>query len=209
MRLLQKRQNNPAFQPKWSTENESEWRGAIHAIFEKMTAAYQDKDCPNVKLLPVWHGTRPEILPSLFKTGFASLASADAGYFGKGHLFAYEAEYSYRVYSKGALIDQLVCCFSAYPVIDGDMLNLKAKPIMPIMMRMWRLWCLKIHSIQIPKVIFLVKPGQRPQYTEVVVFESCAMLPRYLVELQASLLKAPASVYQKKHLAILLCYMLI
>ena len=76
-----------------------------------MTAAYQDKDCPNVKLLPVWHGTKPEILPSLFKTGFASLALVDAGYFGKGIYGAYEAEYSHRVYSKGALAAQLVCRF--------------------------------------------------------------------------------------------------
>ena len=127
LRLLQNRQGNPAFQPKWAQENESEWRGAIHAMFERMTAAYQDKDCPNVKLLPVWHGTKPEILSSLFKTGFASLALVDAGYFGKGIYGAYEAEYSHRVYSKGALLLNWCAVFSAYPVIDGDMLKLEGK----------------------------------------------------------------------------------
>ena len=36
------------------------------------------------------------------------------------------------------------------------------------------------------------KPGQRPHCTEVVVFDSAQMLPRYLVELQATLLKSPS-----------------
>lgn len=192
LRLLQSRHDSVAFQPKWATENEGELRGAIHTLFEKMTAAYQDKDCPNVKLIPVWHGTKPEILPSLFKAGFASLALVDAGYFGKGIYGPYEAEYSHRVYSKGALLLNWCSVYSAYPVIDGDMLKLEGRanfanydahfaPMLPEDL-------LDPH----PESYVPCKPGQRPHCAEIVVFDSAQMLPRYLVELQASLLKTPS-----------------
>ena len=49
------------------------------------------------------------------------LATTDPGFFGNGIYSAREAEYSYRVYSQGALILNWVACFSAYPVIHGDM----------------------------------------------------------------------------------------
>lgn len=198
LRLLQTRHNNPAFQSKWSTENDSEWRAAIHSMFEKMTATYQDLDCPNVKLLPVWHGTQSKVLPSLFAGGFASLALVDAGYFGKGIYGAYEAEYAYRVYSKGALLLNWVACYSAYPVIDGDMPKLMGKanyanydahvaPVVP-----------EFPGDPHPESYIPGKIGQPPQCSEVVVFESAQCLPRYLVELQASLVKSPSVTVPEK-----------
>ena len=89
--------------------------------FEKLAQDYTDSEYPAVKIIPLWHGTRPEILDSIFRTGYANLASTDSGFFGKGLYGAHEAEYSHRVYAKGALILNWVATFSAYPVIDGDM----------------------------------------------------------------------------------------
>lgn len=195
LKLLQNRQGNPSFKSKWAEENETAWREAIYNLFEKISASYQDKDTPNVKLLPVWHGTKPEILASIFKTGFATLSSEDStdeGYFGRGIYSAFEAEYSHRIYSKGALLLNWYACFSVYPVIEGDLTKLIGKgnygnydahvaPVVP-----------EFPGEPESDSYIPCKPGQIPQYTEIVVFETSQCLPRYLVELQKSLLKEPS-----------------
>lgn len=97
--MLQARANSPVFAPKWSGENDSAWRGEVNNQLTQMTASFEDKDYPAVKLLPLWYGTNPEVLSSLFKTGYANLATTDSGFFGKGLYSAYEADYAYRAYS--------------------------------------------------------------------------------------------------------------
>ena len=144
-----------------------------------MAKPYLDPNYPAVKILPLWHGTRPEILDSIFRAGYANLATTDSGYFGKGFYSAYEARYSYSVYAKGALILNWVAVFSAYPVIDGDMNALTGGAnygnydghFVPVRGQ---------GSFFTPCM-----PEQKPKYTEVVVFESSSCLPRYLVELQS------------------------
>lgn len=196
MALLQERFNNKAFNPKWSQESknveECNWRSEINELLEKMAAPYTDNDYPAVKLLPLWHGTKLSVLESLFKTGYANLASTDSGFFGKGIYSAHEAEYSYRVYSEGALIVNWVGIFSAYPVIKGDMAKLKEKG---------NYQNYDAHFIPVvsadpnnPKtaIYYPCAPKQKHQYTEVVVFEKSQCLPRYLVELQPSLPASPS-----------------
>jgi hypothetical protein len=62
-----------AFAPTWAaaskTAAERDHRTAIDATLQALAAPYKDPHCPDVQLLPLWHGTRPEILPSLFATG--------------------------------------------------------------------------------------------------------------------------------------------
>jgi len=112
-------------------------------------------------------------------------------FFGKGIYGAHEAEYSYRVYAKegGALILNWTACFSAYPVIDGDMKKLEGKgnysnydahfvPVVP-----------RDPNDPHEEVYHPTKFDQDHQYTELVVFQSAACLPRYLVELQPELPK--------------------
>lgn len=192
LKLLQKRYQNPAFTAKWHQDKGSEQRAKVDALAKKITASYVDKDTPNVRLLLAWHGTKPSILSSIFETGFANLAEKDPGYFGKGIYGAYEAEYSYRVYSKGAFLLNWFAWYSAYPVIAGDMDHLMSSanygnydahiaPVVP-----------EFSDEPNPESYVPCKPGELPHYTEVVVFESSQCLPRYLVELQASLVKAPS-----------------
>jgi hypothetical protein len=116
---------------------------------------------------------------------YANLATTDGGFFGKGLYSAYEAEYSYRVYGKGALILNWVASYSTYPVIHGDMAKLSTKgnyanydshfvPVVP----------------ENPKNPYEVnyyptKPKQAATYHEMVVFDNGQCLPRYLVTLQA------------------------
>lgn len=195
MSLLQARSNNVVFAPCWEAESldvaEKVQRTQVHNQWQNLAMQYKDSNYPDVKLLPLWHGTRPEILKSLFKTGYVNLATTDSGYFGKGLYFAHEAEYSYRVYSKGALIVNWVAMFSAYPVVDGDMDKLTGKanyqnydahfvPVVP-----------KDPNNPTEDVYLPCNPNQNHSYIEVVVFEKAQCLPRYLVHLQPTLPKTP------------------
>jgi WD40 repeat protein/serine/threonine protein kinase len=192
LKLLQE-QSAAAFTPRWEEENNPELRDKINTLFETMTKGYTDPDFPDLKLLPVWHGTRTDILPSLFNTGFVNLASTDAGYFGKGIYGSYEADYAYQVYFRGALLMNWAACRSAYPVIDGDMSKLTGKAnyqnydahLVPVVPE---------HPLHDDSASYIpCKPGQIPRYTEMVVFDRTQCLPRYLVELQPSLPKAPSA----------------
>ncbi len=189
MKMLQERANSPAFSPTWSTESNPDWRQEVDLMCQNLSRPFADSDFPAIRILPLWHGTDPKVLDSLFRTGYADLAVTDAGYFGKGLYSAFEAEYSHRVYSKGALILNWVAFFSAYPVIDGDMAKLAEKgsyknydahfiPVVPA------------SADPMETSYFPTKPKQKPTYTEVVVFDSAQCLPRYVVKLQKVLLNS-------------------
>lgn len=183
----QLKKDNPVYVPHWDLMSGPGFRRETHAALEKIS--YVDPDHPDVKIIPGWHGTRPEALDSIFKTGYSNLAFTDSGFFGKGLYSAYEAEYSYRVYSKGALILNWVACFSAFPVIDGDMPLLTGKanygtydahfvPVFP-------------QNPDNPNEVnyFPCKPGEKAKYHEIVAFQTAACLPRFLVTLQPTLPK--------------------
>jgi serine/threonine protein kinase/TPR repeat protein len=203
IKKLQHRSGNPAFTPSWHTENAPQWRAATDTKWKELAKPYADPDYPAVNIVPLWHGTKRAILDSLFRAGYASLASTDSGFFGKGLYGAHEAEYSYRVYGpgnthhyktpeEGTLILNWVACYSAYPVIDGDMAKLEGRgayrnydahfvPVVP-----------KNPSNPNEVTYYPCPPNQNSYYTEVVTFESASCLPRYLVELQPDLVKSPA-----------------
>jgi len=195
--LIQHRHGQAAFAPKWSQETNKEWRSEVHSSLEQMAASYRDSDYPNVKLLPVWHGTKAAILLSLFKTGFAALASTDEGYFGKGLYSSWEPQYAYETYCQGALLVNWVAFYSAYPVIDGDMDKLMGKPayqnydahFVPVVPQFPDPDCASF----IP-----CKPKQKHRYQEIVVFDSARCLPRYLVELQPSFPKTITTKVESK-----------
>ena len=211
--LLEGRAGNPAFAPKWSSEGDSAitgWRAKVMQRFAAMTGPYQDPVFPHVKIIPVWHGTKAAIVTSIAKTGFANLATTDAGFFGKGLYSSYEAEYAYRAYGPGqlgaggALMINWIACYSPYPVVGyrvsgytgpipdpGDMLKLSEKgnygnydahfvPVRP--------------ATSNPNELnyYPCRPEEAATYHELVVFEKTQILPRYIVELQPSLPAAPS-----------------
>lgn len=182
---LQNRHNNPGFTPKWSQENNPSQREAILTKLEQMSLPYKDNDCPNVKIIPMWHGTKPTILDSIFKTGYANLATTDPGFYGKGIYSTYEAEYAHRVYSQGAMLVNYVATYSAYPVIDGDTPKLTAGA---------NYQNYDAHFIPVKPApdeanYFPCQAHEPAIYHELVVFESAQCFPRYLVELQPTLPK--------------------
>ena len=191
IKLLQEREGRAAFEPKWRQEVNAGLRTEVMARLNQMVIPYHDDEYGAVKFIPMWHGTRPEILDSIFKTGYADLSTTDEGFFGKGLYSAYEARYAYKVYSKGALLVNWVTFFSAYPVIEGDMPRLSGKgnygnydahfiPVRP-------------RTADPDEVNFYPCIGMHEAvYHEMVVFQAEQCLPRYLVELQPSLPQSPA-----------------
>jgi len=212
LKELQQRDQNQAFVAKWpeGQENTAEpvesqdnidWRHEVHQQFEAMAKPYQDSDYPAVKLLPMWHGTKKAIVDSIFRSGYANLATTDNGFFGKGIYGAHEAEYSYRVYAKegGALILNWTASFLAYPVIDGDMDKFVMKNKKGQNVSIGNYSNYDAHFVPVvprnpdndlEEVYYPTKPNQPNQYIELVIFQSAACLPRYLVELQPNLLKS-------------------
>lgn len=196
---LQERANSPVFAPKWPSMLSPELREKTIKSFEQLTQPYTDNAYPNVKLFPGWHGTNAAAIDSIFKTGYSNLAFIDEGFFGKGLYSAHEAEYSYRVYCKGALILNWVACFSPLPVVGEDMKSLKGKgnygnydahfvPVVP-----------KNPNNPNEVSYYPCQLGQTPVYNELVVFEGAACLPRFLVTLQKTLLKPLPQAQQPTH----------
>ncbi|MCE5319049.1 MAG: hypothetical protein LLG04_17015 [Parachlamydia sp.] len=189
---LNNRATSGAFAPKWMNEPHAEQRRKVYKMFETIVQPNMDPIYPNVKLLPMWHGTKNAVLGSICQTGFANLAKTDKGFFGKGIYATNEAEYAFRVYGKGeALILTWFSCRSAYPVIDGDMAKLAGKnnyenydahfvPVVP-----------KDSTNPNEANYFPCKPNQQHRYIELVVFAEVQCFPRFVVRLQATLKKEP------------------
>ena len=197
---LNARHDKPAFEAKWRDEKgkTGAWRQTTYERLEALAKPHQDTNNPHVKLLPMWHATNAKILPDLFETGFANLSLVDSGFFGKGIYSTAEAKYAQTVYGKmhptSALLMNWVASFSAYPVIDGDMLALQGYgnyanhdahfiPVRPA------------NSKDPNEVNFYpCRVGEKSTFTEMVVFQSAQCLPRYVVQLQSDLLKSPQEI---------------
>jgi tetratricopeptide (TPR) repeat protein len=193
-RLHQKNEDGKEiFAPTWDQETDPQWRKTIANLYHEMSSFYIDPDYPDVKLLPLWHGTNPDFLKSLFQAGYANLATTDKGFFGKGIYSTHEAEYADRVYSKGALILNWVASFSAYPTIFTD----KDKLIGGANYRNYDAHFVPVvpkHQDNPNEVVYYpTHPNQAYKYIEMVVFNPSQCMPRYLVTLQKDLTKSIVS----------------
>lgn len=184
---LQERSESAAFDPKWQWEiGNVNWRKSIDNLFHQMAKPYSDPAVPHVKFLPLWHGTDPAIVDSICRVGYANLSTTDSGFFGRGLYSAHEAEYAHRVYSKGALILNWVAVYSPYPVIDGDISKLIGKPNYENYDAHFAPVSPKNPNNPMEKDYYPCAPNTKPTYHEVVVFESAACLPSYVIELKKS-----------------------
>eukprot|EP00727_Mastigamoeba_balamuthi_P011505 m51a1_g6978 hypothetical protein (721) ;mRNA; f:119344-122728 len=183
---LQERSGNPAYQPRWIGDKCLSARGAAADALHRLTGPFRSESFQDVSLAPAWHGTSPQILDSILKTGYANLAMTDEGFFGKGIYSTPEARYAWEVYAHGVMLVNWVSFFSAYPVVHGDMEKLAGKgnylnydahfvPVRP-------LDGAKNQKAFIP----CSSPARQALFHELVVFEASQCLPRYVVHLQSS-----------------------
>ena len=129
MKILQARKNETAFAPKWQTVSEDftkkSWRETVYQFFKQLCQPFTNPKYPDVKQIYMWHGTSKMAFNSILTTGYANLATTDAGFFGKGIYGTSDAEYAHRVYaqkhaSNGVLVINKMCFFSGYPTIEGE-----------------------------------------------------------------------------------------
>lgn len=69
IKLLQQRKGNPRYAPDWRHQGNAAWRGQLQQHLTTLADPYVDDNSPNVKVLPLWHGTQRQRLGSLFKRG--------------------------------------------------------------------------------------------------------------------------------------------
>jgi TPR repeat protein len=188
-RKLQKQANKRAFVPTWKSEcqheTEKAFRKEIYGKFELLTST--NDNYPDVKFLKGWHGTRPEVVGSIFESGYVNLAKLDSGFFGKGIYLTIEVNYADK-YAQNTLILNDVAAFAVYPVIFEDMPRLYGAPNHSNHDTHFALVAPRTSHTN--EVNFdAIRMGQVPTYTEIVSFQSASVLPRYLVTLQTSAIK--------------------
>ena len=196
MALLQQRKGNPRYLPNWLDKTEPSWRAAIHQQLETLTKPNWDEDYPDVKLLPLWHGTQKDKLNSLLSAGYTPFCTTDNGYFGKGIYAAHEAAYA-AMYANafspshqdnGILILNWVTFYSALPIIDQDYdAHHKCLDATKCVVDPGKYDAHFIPVVQRLGADYIpTHPNQAHHFTEVMVTNTSQIVPRYLVELQPS-----------------------
>lgn len=96
------------------------FRKAVHDhLMHLVSASHLHKSiqpATGVKELWLWHGTSSDSAKSIMKIGFASLATRDDGFYGKGIYFSSNLASIQKAYAPKVLLLCRVCFYAAYPV---------------------------------------------------------------------------------------------
>ncbi len=159
---------------------------------------------PNIRVLPLWHGTSEAVCHSIASTGFTffgkhhfsdpnampgAFQSTDAGYFGSGVYFTTSAQYA-AMYNSGNLLIAWVSMREPFPVVNDvahpgkgkDMQTLRGGP-------MYQTY--NAHYIPVAPIYntpgcmdyFPCYQNQAPVCDELVVVQTSQTLPRFWIEL--------------------------
>jgi WD40 repeat protein len=212
LNTLERLSVKPEHQPTWQTEDHITLREQTIDLLNQKS--YKTLLAHSVKLLPLWHGTGPGAASGIAKSGFASLALVDAGFFGKGLYGSGSAEYSYRVYAKGMNGDDgllILSWYSAqnvYPVVKWDTHpgvpeeqdKLLGKPnyknydshFIPVKPR-----DPKKHQEGTEDAYYPIGDNEASTYQEFVTFPTAQVLPRYILSLRDTTTKQRLSGMEK------------
>lgn len=128
----------------------------------------------------IWQPPMLDFLAKAFISHFVTLFSTTLFFHSLKHNTP-EAEYAHRVYSNGVLLVNWVAIFSAYPIIHSDENEMAGKGNY----QNYDAHFIPVFSPQHPCSIYhACTAAQQHQYTEVVVFDSAQVFPRFIVELQ-------------------------
>ena len=209
LQALETRASKPAFQPKWNEEDKAELRSKINKLCDELVQPYTDEDLPHVKLAWSWHGATTGNLPNIFETGYANLQITDPGYFGQGTYSTFHAKYA-RQYGDGSLVLNWTAFFNALPAIYEDTKTYFGKALngrydacfAPVRLKAGELPVQKGNATVYQKIdqyFGLSAVSEKHDYIELMVTNPRQMLPRYLVELQPTLPKAPVNLGGTPH----------
>ncbi len=129
-----------------------------------------------------------EVAESIFKTGFANLKTTDNGFYGSGFYFTPDLKYALEHYAKPdkdgvrALLVCDVVVGNVYPVIESA-----AEDAADTLRNCDLVPCYDAHVVAVHPgpPCEVCHPGNetksRPVYTEIVVRENAAVLPRFIL----------------------------
>jgi len=178
---LSVRKKSSDFQPSWEQcDGETPLRSKIMHRFKKFVVCHSEE---NIPLIPLWHGTSPGSEVKILSNGYATLASTDPGFFGKGCFYGTpQTEYACRVYGKGILLLNFATVGNVFPVVFSDMPQLFGKN------------CYKNYDCHyapvVPKnqdnpkevnYIALNTLTQKPVFDEFVIFQESQVVPRFAI----------------------------
>jgi len=117
-------QDNPGLfiRQDWKSHRNLELRSFVYETYlEKIYACPWNDEEDIVPIIPCIHGCDFDVAKSIASKGFASLASLDAGFYGKGVYFTTFALYSVPYFvakMEPAIIISLACPANVYPVVE-------------------------------------------------------------------------------------------
>jgi serine/threonine protein kinase len=190
--MLQQRKGNRRYVANWTGRQDAEWRRHIDQKLSTLAEDYVDENYPDVKLIPLWHGTQnTDDIHSILSTGYAPFGDTDDAYFGKGIYMAHEAHYASRyAFPDGRLILNWVASYSSYPIISDDFDPIAKKLRLRIPAGKYDSHFVPVVSQnpQDPDCMDYIPTciGEEQQNIEMIVFEKAHILPRYVVTLQGA-----------------------
>jgi hypothetical protein len=216
LKNMEREAGNPVFAPKGKDEEPKTDRARVLARWETQASQFspveikssnsrQPDKCSKAKVLPLWHGSSPEVCQSVCTSGFTYFGkqhyfdesaskgnthSTDKGYFGSGIYFTNSAQYASKYSLQGCLILAWVSMREPYPVVNdkphpeegSDMKKLKGQKHY----QNYNAHLIPVASIrpQDPQclIYYPCYKDQPPAWDEFVVFEKAQTLPRFWIE---------------------------
>jgi hypothetical protein len=217
LKNMERESSNPFFAPKGKDEEPKADRARALTRWEAQASQFslveikssnsrQPDTCSRAKVLPLWHGSSPEVCQSVCISGFTYFGkqhyfdesaskgnthSTDKGYFGSGIYFTNSAQYASKYSLQGCLILAWVSMREPYPVVNdkphpeegSDMKKLKGQKHY----QSYNAHFIPVASIR-PQdsqclVYYPCYKDQPPAWDEFVVFEKAQTLPRFWIEI--------------------------
>jgi len=174
--------------------NRPELRGSVKKHFDDVAGKSPwNQQGLHTPIFPVVHGTNTNLAWKITETGFASLASLDAGWYGAGMYFTTSAMYAAPYYLNSTNPAILICLVNTgnpFPVIESR--NDQDS-----------LWGLPIKSGYQSNYVVTGRDGQihvnrsEPAYNEIVIPQESQVMPIYLLELKLDATMRVATEFQR------------
>lgn len=194
MKMLQQHRGNPRYVVDWTKTTEGPRRLALQQGLRELKAPYMDyeaEDCPDVQLMPLWHGTQEEKLSSLLSAGYNAFRDTDDGYFGKGTYMTPEAEYANRCLpahqANGRLVLNWGVSYNTYPILDVDYNADHGRLVGSVPPECDMRYIPVVQTAPGSQDYRPTKPGEEYDYREFMTANYGQVLPRYVVTLSKSL----------------------
>eukprot|EP01124_Arcella_intermedia_P020130 TRINITY_DN2764_c0_g2_i2.p1 TRINITY_DN2764_c0_g2~~TRINITY_DN2764_c0_g2_i2.p1 ORF type:complete len:213 (+),score=45.52 TRINITY_DN2764_c0_g2_i2:2-640(+) len=175
----------------WKSVEDSEIRQRIFNTLENYTKKC-DWNTGQVSVIPMLHGTSTDTAWKVVQTGFATVATLDAGWYGRGIYFTSHVDYA-KYYSgmasqapeKRCIILVMVVAGNSYPVTERPVLGnpMQPQPETSLFGKQVHSTGYQSHFVTVDKGTGLATDPIKDQvYDELVVFNDYQAVPMFVLE---------------------------